>query len=233
MTQNAWDTDFPNANGEILIGSGSGRALAANITGDANISITNGSNSITVDNNASAGSGGLVLISTATASTSSSINFTGLSSTYIAYLIYFLNVAPASDAVTFCMRTSTDNGSSYDSGASDYSYNAVSTTAGGRNLTVNLNNSYMLIAGPASSPWELGNASNEKLNGYLVLYNPSATTYTQAQGQCVYYSEGAVSVHTNLVNMRKSAADVDAITFFMDSGNISSGDFILYGFTAS
>ena len=121
MTQNAWNTDYPNADGEILIGSGSGRALAANITGDATISITNGANSIQIDNGVGA-AGDLVKISSSTASASSSIAFTGLSSTYIAYILFYFNVAPATNAVTMLLRTSTDNGSSYDSGSSDYGW---------------------------------------------------------------------------------------------------------------
>ena len=62
----------------------------------------------------------MVLISTATASNSASVSFTGLTSQYDEYEIQFTSVLPQTDAAALCLRTSTNGGSSYDSGASDY-----------------------------------------------------------------------------------------------------------------
>ena len=56
----------------------------------------------------------LVLISTQTASSSSTINFTsGIDSTYKEYVFKIINCHPASDEVDFSFQGSTNTGSSY------------------------------------------------------------------------------------------------------------------------
>jgi hypothetical protein len=71
------------------------------------------------------------LIDTQTASSSASIEFTDLSSTYSMYKVIIYNFVPVTDEANFYMRTSTNNGTSFDSGVSDYSWvqNAGSDTA--------------------------------------------------------------------------------------------------------
>lgn len=233
MTQNAWNTDYPNANGEILIGSGSGRALAGNITGDATISITNGANSIQIDNGVGS-AGALVKISSATASASSAITFTSLSSTYIAYILFYFNVSPATDAVTMLLRTSTNNGSSYDSGVSDYGWVAwTQNDASASSGDADQSDSSITLVGIAAGSEEMGSGANETASGYLIIFNPSAAQYCHVLNQCTYIDEsGAIATMTG-AGIRRSAADVDAIQILMDSGNIASGDFVLYGVAAS
>jgi hypothetical protein len=59
-------------------------------------------------------SGSLTLLSTATASASSSISFTSnIDSTYDIYQFEFINIHPATDAVYFQFNLSTDGGSNY------------------------------------------------------------------------------------------------------------------------
>jgi len=58
--------------------------------------------------------GDLVLISSQTASSSASIEFTsGLDSTYDSYVFKFINIHPATDDVYFQFNLSTDGGSNY------------------------------------------------------------------------------------------------------------------------
>ena len=58
--------------------------------------------------------GSLVLISTQTASSSSSLSFTsGIDSTYKEYIFKFINIHPATDAVSFQFNFSADGGSNY------------------------------------------------------------------------------------------------------------------------
>ena len=59
-------------------------------------------------------SGKLTLISSATASGSSSVEFTsGIDSTYDEYVFYFVDINPSSDSVDFQTQFSTNAGSSY------------------------------------------------------------------------------------------------------------------------
>ena len=63
---------------------------------------------------ASIPTGALTLISTQTASSSASIEFTsGIDSTYDSYVFKFINIHPATDGVTFSFNLSTDSGSNY------------------------------------------------------------------------------------------------------------------------
>lgn len=229
MTKNAWNTTFPTANGQLLIARASGSPVWATLSQGTDTTITNGAGSISFA--FASGSGDFVFISSATASSSSEITFTGLSSTYDTYMVLMDNVQPATDSVSLYLRTSTNNGSSYDSGASDYSYSYIdiNTTEDPRGST---GTTQIALAGLSTNE-ELGNNTNEKLSGQLFLMKPSAAQYSKITFHGNYHDK---SGQQNLIwcgGARKSAADVDAIRFFMSSGNISTGTFKLYGMVAT
>lgn len=168
------------------------------------------------------------LISTATASSSSAIAFTDLSSTYAAYVIYFDSVAPATDNVNFRIRTSTNNGSSYDSGALNYYFGGFSSTEGGTLAASSAagTDGFYIVYGS-------GNATNETCAGYVKIFNPSKLTYTRIETSAsTELTDGTVK-YFNHHGKRISANDVDAVQFTMSSGNISAGNFYLYGLRAS
>lgn len=166
------------------------------------------------------------LIASATASTSATIDFTGLTSTYIAYKVIISNLVSATDGTTVYMRTSTDGGSSYDAGASDYAYSvrfnqltaAVSASANGSAAS-----SFIAVV------INLGNAANEQYSGEIIIFNPSAANYCQAYCHGIYVNADANYFATWGGGIRLAAADVDAIRFLLSSGNITSGEFRLYG----
>lgn len=171
---------------------------------------------------------GLVLISTATASSSATISFTGLTSTYFSYKIIFQNVTPASDQVDFSLRTSANNGSSYDSGATDYNY--------GRYVILY---STQAVSGNASSgvaqiplTFSQGNAANETTNGELIIINPSASNYCHMFFNLQYTNYQPAIYAAYEACSRLSAAAVNAIQFSFSSGNIATGIFKLYGIIA-
>lgn len=230
MTQNAWNTPYSSANGQLLIGSGSGRPAWATLTqGDAT-TITNGAGSITVAFDAA--SGDFEFISSATASGSSEITFTGLSSTYDTYMITMQGVQPSTDGSIMQMQTSTDGGSTYDSGASDYAWNSAGTNDGGTiDPEGSTGDTKIGLAGEQGSE-ELGSGTNETLAGNIWMYNLSDTEYSKFNFNFSYLD--LVADHCSLTGggARLSAADVDAVRIFMDSGNISTGTFKLYGYKA-
>ena len=81
------------------------------------------------------GSGALTLLEQHTASASSSLDFTtAITSTYDEYLIEFVGIVPATDAVEMQLRMSTNGGSSYDSGA-NYSDTGFAITLTGTATT--------------------------------------------------------------------------------------------------
>lgn len=186
---------------------------------------TNGSGTLSF---ATPAGGSWTYISTQTASNSATINFTGISSTYDVYAIQLVKIIPATISTDLRMRTSTNNGSSYDAGGSDYYYlqsivynNGGSATAGNTLTT----DSFIRIA------YDLGNATNDTgFNGWIYLWKPSDASYflTTVSGSGVD-SNGNAYVVSQGTGRRLAAADVDAVRFLMSSGNISSGTFRLYG----
>jgi hypothetical protein len=178
-----------------------------------------------VDAQISANAPDVVLIDTQTASTSSTISFTGLSSTYAKYVVELLGVTPDTDTVTLQLRTSTDNGSSYDSGASDYSWTRIVTKS----------NTIAAAQDTADDSIELhafptGTGTNDVVNGSVTIFDPSATTYTMIRSDFSTIDDDDAITLGSYVGVRLSAADVDAIQFSFDSGNIASGTFKLYGY---
>lgn len=230
MSNNCWNTPFSSANGQLLIGQASGRASWATVTAGSGASITNGAGSITIDLDAATSD--FELISSATASSSATIDFTGLSSTYDTYLVVMSEVQPATDGVILYMRTSTDNGTSYDSGASDYAWASLGTNDGGTgDPEGSSGDSQISIAGDQASE-ELGNAANETVSGNVWIYKPSATEYCKLFFDMNYTDLVDDQCSVTGQATRLSAGDVDAIRFLMSSGNISTGNFRLYGMRA-
>jgi len=230
MTQNAWNTPYSSANGQLLIAQATGRPAWATITQGTATTITNGAGSISVA--FTAPSGDFVHIASATASSSSEITFTGLSSTYDTYVIEMQGVQPATDGVIMYMQTSTDNGSTYDSGATDYAWNSSGTNDGGTiDPEGSTGDTKIGLAGEQGSE-ELGNGTNETLAGNITIYKPSDTTYTKVNFNLTYLDVAADNNSLTGGGARLSAADVDAVRLYMSSGNIATGNFRLYGYKA-
>jgi hypothetical protein len=173
------------------------------------------------------GFGGLLFISGATASDSATVAFTGIDNTYETYVLTFNNVVPASDSVSFNMRTSTDGGSSYDSGSGNYRYVAERNSQGGTGVTGSASATEILLVAAGSG---IGSATGEGFNGIAFLYHPSNTgLYTSISSHGHYQDGAADTLNYQSAGTRISAADVDAIQFYFSSGNIESGEINLYG----
>lgn len=170
---------------------------------------------------------GVELISVQTASASSSIDFvlTDYLSTYRAFRFELTGVNPATDAVHLYVRTSTNAGSSYDAGASDYSWVYWGRTDAAADFnTSDAADNEIEIAN------SIGNGAAEDLDGEVTLFNPVGTTFhKKVEFNATYVAaSGALSI-TKGSGRRAATADVDAIRFVMSSGNIAAGTFALYG----
>ena len=173
------------------------------------------------------GFGGLIFISGATASNSATVAFTGISSTYETYVLTFNNVVPATDNVSFNMRTSTDGGSSYESGAGNYRYVDERGSQGGTGVTGSASATEIILVAAGSG---VGSDTGEGFNGIAYLYHPSNTgLYTSISSHGHYQDGAADSMYYQSSGTRIAAADVDAIQFYFSSGNIESGEINLYG----
>jgi hypothetical protein len=173
---------------------------------------------------ASGGGGNFVFISSTTISSDATVEFTGLSSTYSAYFFVLDAVAPASDNVLPWLRVSTDNGSTWKSGASDYAFD----TRDQSNIGTSAANSEIRL-----SPNGQGNASNETLNGHVYVINPSNTQYTNIIGSIYMMNNGGDNFYAITGGKYLSTTAVDGVQFLFESGNLASGKISMYGIEAS
>jgi len=112
--------------------------------------------------------------------TGASINYTGLSA-FSKIRIHYFGVA-ATDANTLYLRTSSNNGSSYDAGASDYlvswryQFNTTHAAA-----TANATGFYL------SGGNVVGNAANEQFSGIIELdqFNQATYCHISTRSQCI------------------------------------------------
>ena len=173
--------------------------------------------------------GAMILISTATASASSSIDFTGLTSAYKNYIVYINNCVPTS-ADDFAMRTSTDNGSSFASASSNYVTQMNSVLNGSATTTFSSGASGTSIS--LMPPNNISSTAN--LGGYsgvVTILNPSNASNTVITVASSFISSGGFQSYTSCAGARQNTSGaVNAIRFFMFGGStIASGTFKLYG----
>lgn len=174
-----------------------------------------------------ASAGAQTLIETQTPSGASNVTFTDLSSTYIKYIVEITDCKLGTDARHFHMRTSANNGSSYDSGASDYYTYMQFGVTGSIGLA-----SVIRLTGASGSD-KPGNATNEWINITVEIINPAGTNYTNAKWAGSYVDSGAQFFNVAGAGERRSAAAVDAIEFLGESSATITGTFKLYGIKAS
>jgi len=174
--------------------------------------LSNGAGALPTFQNVPGGSG-ITWLATATASTSATLEFTSLiNSDFNTFLFIFDHIAPVTDAAILVMRTSTNAGVSFDSGAGEYRYNGGTGT-------------YLIIA------QDTGNAANEHLSGQGYLTNPSAATYTGFNFEGYKIASSTAFATVTSAGERLSAADVDAVQFLYNTGNLASGTIRMYGMT--
>jgi len=169
--------------------------------------------------------GNWVRLTTQEASSSASIEFTSLiNSTYNTYLFECTNVVPATDDVSLDMQFSTNGGSSYKTDAF-YNYGYAHTFGGGGAFQGTGTDTKINVS------VAIGSASTEFTNSSVLLYNPAETDIHKAVSFVSAHNaaDGNVVCDYGAGNYTNSIAAVDAVKFFMSSGNIASGTFTMYG----
>lgn len=171
------------------------------------------------------GASGLTLIQTQTVSGVASVAFTGLSSTYSHYILKMANVVPATDATDLWIRTSSNNGSAYDAGASDYAW----TRTGNTDAAVTAGAGGDVADAQISIAIGLDNAATASLGGTVELFEPaSSARYKKIFAEVSYDRDASTIAMFVTGGKRISATAVNAFQVLMSSGNIS-GTFTLYG----
>ena len=166
-------------------------------------------------------------ISSVTASSSASLSFTNLGN-YSKVVFVFNDLSAATDDVILQMRTSSNNGSSYDSTVGNYQYNVISLVTSVTSSSSSSAGQIHLNHSPSAGNG-VSNTANRLINGQLELYNPAGTSFTYCNSTIAFINSNNALSQMVGSGVRVSAADVDALQFFMSSGNIASGKIYAYG----
>ncbi len=156
-------------------------------------------------------------------SSTSSITWTNLSSFRRLRLEY--SMRPATDGVATSLRSSTNNGSSYDSGATNYvDYYLFSSNGGAASVTVS-NSDRMDQAITA-----IGNVSgSEGITGFYDIYEFNQAKYSFAFGETLVIGVAPTNNLGIWAGYRSQATARDALEFKFTSGNIADGWVALFG----
>ena len=176
--------------------------------------------------------GALTLISTQTASSSSTISFTsGIDSTYKEYIFKFINIHPGHSSYTdFLFNMSADSGSNYNVTKTTTYFSAISFENGSY---ADIEYSTALDTAQGTGFQTLtdntGNDNDQCLSGTLHLFDPSSTTFVKHFKSRISNAENQSAIDTFVAGYGSTTSAVDAVQFKFLAGNIDSGTIKLYG----
>ena len=204
--------------GSILYGNASG-ATARLAKGAAGTVLTAGASDISWAAAAGGGAMEFIASSGAISSGTAAVSFTSFdASKYDHYQFFFQHIIPATDNVALLGHASTDGGSSYDTTNGNYHSGGLTDRTG----------FVIVTTGVGSDTNEFG------YSGIFYLFSPhNASAYTFAQARGVYqFVDGGVytaEAYGDTSTAHLIAQDTDAVRFAFNSGNIVSGEIVMYG----
>ena len=179
--------------------------------------------------------GSLTHIATQTASSSASISFTsGIDSTYKEYIFYFVNIHGQTLREDFSFQCSTDGGTNYNTTITStffqLNHSEDDANANFGYLTSNdqaQGTGFQLIARDFSDD------NDGSLSGILHLFNPSSTTFVKhfmSVFNAMHESpSGYYSNSDRTAGYFNTTSAINAVQFKATSGNIDSGQILLFG----
>ena len=174
----------------------------------------------------------LVLLSTQTASSSSTIDFTSdIDSTYKEYVFHFTDIHPATDNAHLKFQGNAAGGSGYNETITSTFFFSYNYESGGSPAV-----SYETGADQAqgtsfqSITENIGNDNDHNACGILHLFDPSNTTFVKHFISNFQTSAGNdYSRNDYAAGYFNTTSAIDEIQFKMSSGNIDAGTIKMYG----
>lgn len=163
---------------------------------------------------------------TTVSSAVSSVDITNIGTAGDYYVIKMFNVQPDTDLANFALRVSQDGGSTFDSGG-NYDL-GMATVGGGTTNHQNINSaSEYRLTGEG-----VGSAATENLAATIELFRPAQSSVHQMIRTYASYMDDFGNGQFALTGGDwETAASVDAVRLFFESGNIAAGSFSLYSIT--
>jgi len=183
----------------------------------------------------SAVSGGAwTLLSTQTASSSSTLSFTsGIDSTYKEYIFRFYNIHPSASDGRLVFNMSTDGGSNYNvTKTTTAFYSTHQENAGYAEIGYTTGSDLAQSTAYQRITSGLSNDNDSATSATLHLFAPSSTTFVKHfYSTSNYFNVDSPpgSYNIFIAGYGNTTSAVDAVDFKFDSGNIDSGVIKLYG----
>jgi hypothetical protein len=172
--------------------------------------------------------GNMVLISTATASSSATIDFT--LGSYKEYQFYFINLRPSVNDAGFQCNFSIDSGSNYNVTKTStffvcYNEENNATTS----LSYQSSSDLSQSTGDNYITLNTGNTADDNLGGVFTLFNPSSTTYVKHWISDANEYTNTYSIRNFNAGYANTTSALTNIRFKFASGNIVNGQILMYG----
>jgi hypothetical protein len=176
--------------------------------------------------------GGLRLLSTLTASSSATLDFTsGLTSTYDHYIFKFIDIHPATDGAAFSFQADTGTNTNYNQSITSTFFRSVLSEGDDSpalgyvpdNDLVGATSFQVLANGT-------GNGNDECLAGTLTIFSPASTVlvkhFTATANELIASDQ---TYNLFCAGYFNQTAALTRVRFKMSSGNIDSGTIKMYG----
>jgi hypothetical protein len=208
------------------------RSFANNITTSGVLlpaSLTNASIANVTAYNASVATGGMVLVSSATASASANIEFS--LGSYKEYQFFFIDIHASVDGAYLNFNFSTDNGSNYNVTKTSTYFGAYHFENDlGHDLVYRADQDLAQGTGFQNLTRNIGNDNDENASAILNIFNPSSTTYVKHFLGTTSETNRDVAILNNFVaGYANTTSALTNIKFQMDTGNIDDGTILMYG----
>ena len=212
---------------------GSGIVLIRYLSPATTLFTSNGSGVLT-GVNAGFGSSMKLLSTQTVGSAVAQVDFTNaitgaFTNTYREYIFEWINTNSSDDGQNFYFNAS-DDGSNYDvpKVSSSWWLKHDGGTTAFESKTSSFGKEGATIA--QLLQWGIGNASGEGASGRLVLYDPAGTTYAKHWiSRANEKTSSAYSIETTIQGYYNTTSAITGIRFTMDSGNVNTGIFKMYG----
>lgn len=167
-------------------------------------------------------SGGVALLTSGSVANAASLALTSLiTDDHDVYLLLLTDWSPATDNVALYMTLSADNGSNY--ATTGYQYSRMQHTSAGADEGQ--------VAGANAAQFELANALSNVADENLtasITFSRSAGTHFYAEWREAHVNASTAAQHSTGGAVLRTNA-INALKLAMSSGNITSGDYRLYG----
>jgi hypothetical protein len=176
--------------------------------------------------------GNLTLLTTATASSSATLDFTSnIDSTYDSYLFKFIDIHPATDDVILAFQADTGTNTNYNLTVTSTFFSARHGENGsGESVSYTTNRDQAQGTGDIKLNYDVGNGNDESVSGELYLFAPSSSVFIKHfMARTSNYGQDNAAGDSYKAGYFNTTTAITRVRFKMTSGNIDSGTIKMYG----